>query len=177
MRITQNHPRMGPSLSTGSDGPVLSSATQSTLYWCALCTGSCRIARSRSHCQGPSSHPPGSGAPFLRTTSSSVGKLEQRSPTRVHSSFQGEHGGGALYSKSGDTLRQGRRPGGPSPKPARDARHTPTPRSGTPASTSPGTTPAWIFLIRPDRAQLVSAAHYVGDMLSHPQKVPWPLFP
>lgn len=54
---------------------------------------------------------------------------------------------------------------------------TPPTQERAPASTSPGTTPTWIFLIRPGRAQLVSAARYVGDMLSHPQKVPWPLLP
>lgn len=65
------------------------------LLVCSVHLESRGAARSRSHCQGPSSHPPGSGAPFLCTTGTSVGKLEQRSPTRVHSSFQGERGGGA----------------------------------------------------------------------------------
>lgn len=73
-----------------------------------------------------------------------------------------------LYSKSRDTSKQGGRPGGHSPKPA-PARHAPTP------STSTGTTPAWIPLTRPDRALFLSVACYVGDMQSHPQKVPQPL--
>lgn len=141
-----DHPRTGPSLSTGLTGPVLTPATCRALDRSALCTG----ARDSSVPESlPATSPctTGSGLPSW-AHKHICRKAGTKEPTRVRSSSQGECGDCA-------PLLQGQRnPGREGGQVATAPNQLAMPDVPTPWSRTPLSTPAWIPLKRLGRQSL-----------------------